>query len=81
MCEEGPIAGEKSGLFLVYFYKTNPFFKGILILIKMRGCLRPLKDIGLAFLPFLRFFLALSLSIRYLILVFFDVFYFLNRIY
>ena len=68
------MAGEKSGLFLVYFYKTNPFFRGIPTLIKIRGCLRPSGNIGLAFLPFLRFFLAHFPLIRYLILVFSDNF-------
>jgi hypothetical protein len=78
--EKGPIVGKKSGLFLVYFNKIKPFFRAILILIKMRGYLRPLRDIGFAFLPFLKFFLVLSLLIRYLILVFF-LFIFLSKIY
>ena len=47
----------------------------------MKGCLRPLGDIGLAFLSCLKFFLALFLLIRYLILVFSNIFYFFNKMF
>ena len=66
-------------VYFLYILINLTFFRGILTWIKIKGCLRPLEDISLASLPFLKFFLALSLSIRYLILVFSNIFYFLSK--
>jgi len=67
-------------VYFLYILIKLTVFREIPTLIKMRECLRPSVDIDLAFFPFLRFFLVLSQLIRYLILVFFNIFYFLSKI-
>ena len=61
-------------VYFLYILIKLIFFRGILTLIKIRGCRRPSRNISLAFLPFLKKNLAYFLLIRYLILVFSDNF-------
>ena len=67
-------------VYFLYILIKLTFFREIPTLIKMIEYLRHSEDISLVYFPFLRFFLVLFQLKRYLILVFFNNFYFSSKI-
>ena len=79
-CTKKGLQDMRNLIYFLYILIKLTFFREIPTLIKMTEYLRHLGDIGFVYFPFLKFFLVLSQLKRYLILVFFNNFYFLSKL-